>query len=349
MKNFKIKYLLSFLMMASIFVNVLSSCTNDGSGSESSGVLAVESVSKAVGGDLTPTTVGFANNMYIIQGSGFTTVEKVFFNNTDTYFNPTMVTDKAIFVTIDLNTPYANASNELKIVTKNGTVVYPFTVAPPAPQFKSYNPINAVTGDVVTIYGSFFLNPVVTIGTTPIAVISSTLTEIKVKLPAGSDKKYIKVSTISGAVTSTDAIGTAIYDDVFYGIDGTGGWGISNLLIDNTAPAEVAQGTKAIKVDITSWSGFQIDMWANGGHPVPSGATGIKFKMKLKADARVRIIVGGDWGHQVWFDVKADYDNYVVKWSDLGLSTAPASVGQLVFGSDGTNTTFYIDNLGFQL
>lgn len=349
MKNIKTKYLLGLFAIATLFGGVFSSCSNDDNASTTA-PLAITSVSKAVSGDLTAVNFGYANNMYIIAGSGFTTVEKVYFNDTDTYFNPTLVTDSALFVTIDINTPYANASNELKIVTKNGTVVYPFIIAPPAPLIlKGFNPINANTGDVITIYGNFFLNPVVTIGTTQVPIISTSLTEIKVAVPANSDKKYVTVTTISGSAVSTDAIGTAIYDDVFYGIDGTNGWGISNLLIDNTVAADVAQGTKAIKVDITSWSGFQIDMWANGGHPVPTGATGIKFKMKLKADARIRVIVGGDWGHEVWFDVKTGYDTFVVRWSDLGLSAAPATVGQLVFGSDGVNTTFYIDDLGFKL
>ncbi|WP_281239207.1 IPT/TIG domain-containing protein [Flavobacterium praedii] len=348
MKNLKIKHILSIFMIASIFISLFSSCSNDDN-SNSVGSLTVTSVSKAEAGDLVPTTLGYPANMYVIQGSGFLGVKKIYFNGVDTYFNPTLVTDSAIFVTIDLNTPYANASSELKIETTNGSVVYPFVIAPPAPILKSYNPINAADGDVVTIYGSFFLNPTVKFGTTPATVISSTLEQIKVTVPAGSNGKYPTVTTISGSSTSTDAIGSAIYDDAFHGIDGVGGWGVSNTNTENATPEEVAQGEKAIKVDITSWSGFQIDMWANGGHPVPANAVGIKFQMKLKTAARMRVIVGGDWGHEVWFNIAADYATYVVKWSDLGMTVAPATIGQLVFGSDGTATTFYIDNLGFAL
>ena len=333
--------------MALLVLGTFSSCDNN----DDSDVNALEitSVSKSVEGDLVPVTQGDPKNYYIIRGTGFTNVQKIYFNDFDTYFNPVLVTDTEIFVLIDEKTPYANASNQLRIVTKEGSVTYDFLISPPTPTIKSFNPINAAEGDIITIYGNYFLNPVVKIGNQNVAVISSTLTEIKVKVPAGADKKYITVTNISGDATSVDAIGTAIYDDLFYGIDNTGGWGISNLLLDNSSDGEVAQGTKAIKVDITSWSGFQIDMWNNGGHPVPTGATGIKFQMKLKAAAQVRVIVGGDWGHQVWFNLSTNYDTYVVKWSDLGLSAAPATIGQIVFGSDGTNTTFYIDNIGFQL
>lgn len=346
MKKLKMKYILGSFIIASIF-GVLSSCSNDNN-TGSSGIPAVVSVSKAVAGDLTPVTLGVPKNVYIIKGSGFSTLQKIYFNDFDTYFNPTLVTDTAIFVTIDEKTPYANVSNELKIVTKGGTVVYHFVIAPPSPTLDNYNPINVAAGDVVTIYGNYFLNPTVKFGDIPATVISSTLTEIKVTVPAGADKKYVSVTNISGTATSTEAVGTAIYDDVFYGIDGAGGWNETHDLA-NTVSTEVAQGLKAIKVNIDPWSGFQIDMWANGGHPVPAGATGIRFKMKLKADAKVRIIVGGDWGHQVWFNVTTKYDTYVVKWSDLGLTAAPATIGQFTFGSDGTKTIFYIDDLGFKL
>ncbi|MBW4360863.1 IPT/TIG domain-containing protein [Flavobacterium taihuense] len=348
MKNIKIKYLLSIISMALLVLGVFSSCSED-SADSGSGTLTITSVAKAEEGDLVPVTQGDPKNYYIIRGSGFTTVEKIYFNDFDTYFNPVLVTDTEIFVLIDEKTPYADASSKLKVVTKLGTIVYDFVISPPSPTFGSFNPINAVEGDVITIYGNYFLNPIVKVGAESVPVISSTLTEIKIKLPAGADKKYISVSNISGTATSTDAIGCAIYDDVFWGIDGVGGWGVSNTNIENTTREEVAQGDKAIKVDITPWSGFQIDMWANGGHPVPANAIGIKFQMKLKAAAKMRVVVGGDWGHEVWFNLTSEYATYVVKWSDLGMAVAPATIGQIVFGSDGTATTFYIDNLGFAL
>lgn len=333
--------------MALLVLGTFTSCDNDNA--DSVGTLKIDSVCKSVEGDLTPVTQGDPKNYYIIRGSGFTNVQKIYFNDFDTYFNPVLVTDTSIFVLIDEKTPYVSNTNQLKVVTKEGSIVYDFLISPPSPTFGSFNPVNANTNDIITIYGNYFLNPTVKIGDVTVPVISSSLTEIKVQVPASSDQKYITVTNISGAATSSVAIGTAIYDDVFYGIDGVGGWGTSNLLQDNSSAGEVAQGTKALKVDINSWSGFQIDMWNNGGHQVPANATGIRFKMKLKSAAKIRMIVSGDWGHQVWFDLTSDYSDYVIKWSDLGLSASPATIGQLVFGSDGSNNTFYIDDIGFSL
>lgn len=335
--------------MASIFISLLSSCTNDDN--NDSALPVITSVSKAEEGDLTPTTLGQPNNMYIIQGTGLSSVTKIYFNNTDTYFNPTLVTDNAIFVTIDINTPYENVPSELKVVTKSGEAVFSFVIAPPAPQItKGFNPVNASAGDEITIYGNYFLDPTVKIGDVTADVISSTLTEIKVKVPAGVDKKFITVTTISGSVTTDDAIGSGIYDDKFYSLDNgaTTGWGVSNVNLANTNSEEIAQGTKAIKFNINQWSGFQIDMWNNGGVTIPVGAKGIKFKIKSNNSGKIGTITNGDWGHIVYFDITTDYDTYVVKWSDLGLNSAPTSLGQFtIFNTTIDGAIFYVDDIAF--
>lgn len=192
MKNIKIKYLLSFISMALLVLGVFSSCDDD-SADSGSGPLAITSVCKSVEGDLVPVTQGDPKNYYIIRGSGFLTVQKIYFNDFDTYYNPTLVTDTEIFVLIDEKTPYADASNQLKVVTKAGTVVYDFVISPPSPTFGSFNPVNAADGEEITIYGNYFLDPVVKVGTETVPVISSTLTEVKVKLPAGSNKNIFQL------------------------------------------------------------------------------------------------------------------------------------------------------------
>ena len=124
MKNIKIKYLLPFFAIAALALGIFSSCDSDNEGSSgSSGTLSITSVVKAEPGDLVPVTQGDPKNYYIIRGTGLSLVQKIYFNDFDTYFNPVLVTDTEIFVLIDEKTPYANASNKLKVVTKNGTVL----------------------------------------------------------------------------------------------------------------------------------------------------------------------------------------------------------------------------------
>ncbi|MGL5111589.1 MAG: IPT/TIG domain-containing protein [Flavobacterium sp.] len=344
--------MLPFFTLVLLAIGLFSSCDDQ---SDSGNVLSITSVVKAHEGDLTPVSQGDPNNYYIIRGTGLSGVRNIYFNDFDTYFNPVFVTDTEIFVLINEKTPYVNSSNKLKIVTSTGSVTYDFLIAPPVPTILGFNPINASADSEVTITGNYFINPIVKIAATAtqpaidVPIVSYSINKIVIKIPKNVNQRYISVANISGIATTNVAIGTALYDDVFYTVDGVGGWGISNTDITNSVISDVAQGEKAIKVDITSWSGFQIDMWGNGGVKVPAEATGIRFQMKNKTAARMRVIVGGDWGHEVWFNIKTEYDTYTIRWSDLGMTSAPATIGQLVFGSDGEANTFYIDNIGFSI
>jgi hypothetical protein len=362
MKNFKNVSITTYLMWLFSLI-LFSSCSNNNDDeSISTGAPVITSVVKSgydLAGNvlpLTPVAKGDPKNYYIIRGTGFTTVKKIYFNDYDTYFGSSFVTDTEIIVLIDEKTPYANASNKLKVVTENGTVLYDFVIAPPSPTLIQFNPVNAAVGDEITIYGKYFLNPIVTLAPTatlpaiPVTIVSSTLEKIVIKVPANANNRKISVTNISGTATSVDAIGSAIYDDKFYFLDGgvTGGWGVSNVNLANTTAAEVAQGTKAIKFDINAWSGFQADMWSNSA-PVPAGAKGFRFKMKSNVDCKLAMLINGDWGHQVPFSITTKYADYVVTWADLGLTAAPTSIGQFTVFNNGTNATLCLDDIGFQL
>lgn len=339
MKNLKIKYLLSFFLLASIFLNALSSCSNDGDNGSSGPI--INSVSPSVEGELVPVTKGDPKNVYVIQGSGFATLEKIYFNDFDTYFNPTLVTDTAIFVTIDENTPYENQSNELKIVTKSGTVTYPFIIAPPAPTLKGYNPVNAAEGDIITIKGSYFLNPVVEIGTVSVPVISSTLEEIKIKVPASADKKYITVTTISGKSKSTYAIGTAIFDDKFYGDWMFETWNNHTFESDNTAQ----QGSVYVKKTMKPWDNIQGN-WSWDDKISDYG--GLRFAIRADEPGELALIFNGNWTDTApLIKVTKEWKEYFIPWSDLG---NPTQVQNISFKHNkDANNVFYFDNIGYAL
>ncbi|WKL43722.1 IPT/TIG domain-containing protein [Flavobacterium sp. ZE23DGlu08] len=345
MKKLKIKYLLSFLMIASIF-SVLSSCSNDDNNGSASSVLAIESVSKSEAGDLVATDFGFANNVYIIKGSGFSSVQKIYFNDTDTYFNPTLVTDTAIFVTIDINTPYANASNELKIVTKTGSITYPFVVAPPAPVLLyGFTPINAAEGDVVTIYGNFFLEPVVTFGTTATPVISSSLTEIKVKVPANSNSKYVTVTTISGSATSTSAVGSALYDDALQGDTGHWMWNGADTF-DTNFTSDKAQGLKSIKFIFGGWNGADMKFASRDVSKYKAFRVRVK-SISTNADASIKFVFGG-WAYQITKPFSTDWTYIEIPFSEIG---NPTTFDQLTLQESGGfgGNTILMDDMGFVL
>tara|TARA_R110002050_G_scaffold171113_2_gene303120 strand:- start:38038 stop:39072 length:1035 start_codon:yes stop_codon:yes gene_type:complete len=343
MKNLKIQYVLSFFTIASIFVSFLSSCSNDESDSISFDSPIINTVSRAEAGSLTPTTIGYANNMYIIQGSGFTTLEKIYFNDTDTYFNPTLVTDNNIFVTIDQNTPYENGSNELIVVTKSGSAIHTFVVAPPAPQMlRGFNPVNANEGDEITIYGNFFLDPIVTFGTTEAQVISNTLTDIVVKAPSGSDKQYITVTTISGSVTSTYAVGTAIYDDVWYNGWDVASWNNHTYETDATA----SQGTTYFKKNMGGWDNVQGE-WGWDDQIADYG--GIRMSLKGPDGSKIKLVFNGNWDDNTApiIDLTSEWKEYYFTWADLLNAGHVQNISFQEFTGNGGE--YYFDNFGFFL
>ena len=334
MKKFNFKTVLGLLSVFSIALFV--SCSDDDS-KGAGGKPTIESVSMAQNDSLVEQ--GTANTMYIIRGKGFTGTQKIYFNETDTYFNGTMVTDNVILVTIDRSTPYENANNELKVVTTGGTATYHFVVAPPAPDITGFNPVNAAAGETVTVAGSYFLDPVVTFGTIPATVVSSTLTSIQVKVPEGAQGTYITVKTISGKATSWEAVGSSIYDDNLIAGMTAGGWGVTT---DLAATENVSQGEKAIKVAIDSWSGFQLD---NG--PATGTSTGIRFSIKADTAADIRMILNGDWtdSKQYKFVPSTSWTKVFIPWSAFG--GKPATVSSLVFGENkGVKNVYYIDDIG---
>ncbi|WP_395064182.1 IPT/TIG domain-containing protein [Flavobacterium sp.] len=351
MKNSKNKKINSFLaFIVSLFL--LSSCSKDDNSSSSNSAPVINSVAASVNADgspssLTPITLGYANNLYIIRGSGFTTTKKIYFNEKDTYFNPTLVTDTEIFVTVDINTPYANSTDELKVVTSYGTATYHFVIAPPAPVLSSYNPINASAGDTVTIYGNFFLNPAVTFGTSAATIVSSSLTQIQVIVPANPSHQFVTVTTISGFATSTQAIGTAIYDDAAapFVENYLGPWDGSGFTVDTNVKI---QGASSIQATFSGYTGFKFPMYSS---PVSTtGYSGIRLSFKsTKETGKFKVVINGNYsaGKEITFN--SNWKTFNIPFSDLG--GTPATINEIVLQeyNNGGGDKLYIDDVGFIL
>jgi hypothetical protein len=352
MKKFNFLYLRSFLAIVSLILTCFfTSCSDDSEVSSTT----ITSVSTAMvtpedGSPVqidVPTEIGYPNNTYFIKGAGFSTLKKVYFNGVESYFNPTMVTDNVIVVTIDQDTPYENGSDELKIVTNLGTATYHFIIAPPAPVLtKGFNPINAEEGSEITIYGDFFLDPIVTFGTIPANVVSSTMTEIKVKVPAGAENQYVTVKTISGSVTSTYAFGTAIYDDESYGCKFPS-WNNHTYESDGTAD----QGLVYIQKKMGAWDNLQSDWdsWYDKLAPYK----GIRLSVKASVAGTVKLIFNGDWSERNMMTVTQGWNTFEFTWAELGDATYVQNISfqNMTKDADGNGipNTISIDNIGFVL
>ncbi|SFQ56629.1 IPT/TIG domain-containing protein [Flavobacterium akiainvivens] len=337
MKTFNIKAVFAVLALA--VVSLFVSCSDDDGAS--GGAPVINSVSLAQNDSL--VEYGYANNMYIIRGKGFTNTQKIYFNETDTYFNSTLVTDEVILVTIDRNTPYENTTEELKVVTPGGTATYHFVVAPPAPAVTSFQPVNAADGAEITIYGSFFLDPVVTIGGVEAEIVSSTLTKIVAVVPAGSNHKYVTVTTISGESEWGTAIGTAIYDDAFYAPWDIESWNNHEYVTDQE---KAYQGTTFIKKEMSGWGNLQGN-WA--WNDQLSQYTGIHFWVRSDDAAKLQLIFNGSWDdNTAWqFTTSDQWQEVRFTWAQLG---SPAALQNISFKEfTGATHNYYFDNFGYTI
>ena len=309
----------------------------------SASVIENEDGTKTTVDPLEETHVGYANNMYVIVGKGFASLKHIYFNDHESSFNPNLVTDTHIFVTVDKDTPYdADASKKLKIETAFGIAEYDFTIAPPAPVFGSFDPVNAADGDEVTIYGNYFVDPVVMVGDQQAEIESYDLTRIKIKLPQGSQGKKMTITTLSGTVTWNTAVGTALFDDNFYAPFNIGDWNGYELVDD---PDTAYQGNIYIKQKMSGWGNMQSD-WIWDEDNVKK-YTGIKFAVRSDGAGKLVMIFNGNyWGDSSRaFKTTSTWQEVTYKWSELGNPQAIQNISFQEFS--GQETTYYFDNFTF--
>ncbi|MAN28378.1 MAG: hypothetical protein CMH15_05860 [Mesonia sp.] len=349
MKNIKIILGLVFLTISSIgFI----SCEGDDSGPATvDGPPVINRVTLAIN-DST-TTVGLRENMYRIYGENLATTKEIYFNDTKSYFNPTLVTNTTILVSIPKETPYFDASDELKVVTSEGVAVIDFPIEQPAPEIDSFSPVAAGAGEIVTIVGSIFEGlESVRFGETEAVIVSSTSTEIQVEVPEGIVQSYIFVETLGGVTQSEQAFGFkfVIYDDALKEGWWVGGWDGSEDF-ENTE--QVKRGDFSIKrIYNGGYSGFQI---GNGGAPLPisdysavkvsiygeQNVGNLRFSINALNEQELGVILQVEEGQWNDFEISLD-DPALIGENELEVFS------QIVIQelSGNSNVIIYIDDLG---
>jgi hypothetical protein len=352
MKNIKNIMVLKFCFLASILILFLNSCSNDEGGSY--GTLAVTGISKSVIDDPlvegdrkvdVPTDVINAGNTYIIRGSGFSTLKSISFNGLESAFNPTFVTDNAIVIAVDQATPYYNEMDEMKIVTNGGTLNYKVKIRPPFPNISGF-PINPNPGDVITIKGEYFLRPVVNFGTTSVAPISSTLTEIKVQVPNDIKYKYLSVTNVSGTTVAGQSFGSAIFDDAYTSLKAYDGlWNASDGY--NTAyDKDAKQGAKSIQWKAGGWNGLYVGI--DKTKVDLTKYKGIRINIKGERAGTANAIINGNYGATFSLSFKSDWTYLEIPFSAVG---NPAELTEITFQESGNfgGNTLLIDDFGLIL
>ena len=148
----------------------------------------------------------------VIEGSGFSTTNAVFFNGWPAQFNATLFSDNSMVVLIPADMPFASLEqsklNTIQVITQFGQTTYTFPIEPPPPIITAMSNEMAFADETVTITGNnfFFIDKVVfpdnKEATTGI-VTNESGTTLTVKVPAGiTGSGPIKVINRYGADTS---------------------------------------------------------------------------------------------------------------------------------------------------
>ena len=353
MKNIKKIMALKFYLLASISIFLLNSCSNDDGGS--SGTLAITGISKSVIDDPliegdrqvdVPTDVINAGNTYIIRGSGFSTLKTISFNGLETIFNPSLVTDNVIVVTVDSDTPYYNEMDEMKLVTNIGTLVYSVKVRPPFPSITGF-PINPTPGDIITITGDYFLRPVVNFGTTKVEPITSSLTELTVKVPDDIQYKSLSITNVSGTTVAGQSFGSAIYDDAYTSIsDGYALWDAANPYND-AYTKDPKQGTKCIFWTANQWGGLEFKVLSSKVDL--SRYKGIRVSLKGQNAGKVGVFLNGSDAIKPSYDFSSDWTYVEIPFSAFNNPSELNKITFQEFGGKVGGNTIYIDDLGLIL
>lgn len=301
---------------------------------------------------------GQLSHQYAIIGKNFSSTISVSFNGVSVYFNPALITNNSIIISIPANVPYGQGqSDKLTVTTAYGSADFKFPIQQPPPIITSFTPSVGSAGDIVTITGSIFKGLAsVKFDTTTAEIVSSTNTEIKVKVPVGVVQGYIFVTTFGGTTKSLNSFG---FKYIIYLNGLTTAWGGNNggysgysstLNFANTT--NLFAGTKNTSVVFSSnYGALQIGYGGATVSVSTLGFTAIKFSVYGGAGTptgtMAHVVINGGYGSAVDFAITAGaYTTYTIPLSQLG---NPATIYEFVI--QGLNvavpSTIYVDAIGF--
>jgi Surface glycan-binding protein B xyloglucan binding domain len=276
-----------------------------------------------------------------IMGENLENTVEVWFNDQKANLTPTYITNTSILVRVPNPIP-VDISNKLKLVFKNGSVLlYDFVVEISAPDITSMDCEFVKDGDVATVRGDFFYEPLTVSFTGGVngEIVSVTDQVIQVKVPAGVQPGPITIKTNFGQTKSDlwfrDNRNMLITDDPW-----SGWWG-QNMVVDGSDPLAINGNFSRITQNIgawawTEWIGGREDALATS-HNIPDDAVLNPDKYYLKFEINtlkpyngnmIKIMLGQvnspdpDWNAEPYyfnppFDTKGKWQTVTIPFKEV--------------------------------
>src|SRR4051812_19560627 len=194
-----IKRSLTVIMMAFAVISIYSSCSkSDGSSAMLPRVRYVR-VTRPEAKDSLLIGAG-QGSVIAIVGDNLAKVTEIWFNDQKAVLTPTYITNNNVIVSVPNPLPQ-DITNKLKMVFSDGYVLnYDFEVQISKPSVSSMVSEFVNTGDIATIRGDYFYQPVTVTFTGGVNgdIVSVKDKEIQVKVPAGAQPGPITVKSKFG-------------------------------------------------------------------------------------------------------------------------------------------------------
>lgn len=152
----------------------------------------------------------FMEETVCILGENLRSVHEIFFNDQKAILNTSYITDNTLLVSVPKTMAEVETDQIYFITSAKDTVTHAFRVLPPAPRVQEMSFEYAAPGEWVSIYGNYFYEKAgseikvefagAEVPHSDIQIAS--LTEMKVKVPAGAQPGRVKVTTGSGIAQS---------------------------------------------------------------------------------------------------------------------------------------------------
>jgi hypothetical protein len=343
--NTKTKFSSGSYLILGLMLFFLASCKKDSS--ENKAVPVINSIINLTDRGTALTQVDYGA-WIIIKGANLGTTTKVDFNGTLAADSLTYATDTEVTVKIP-STLKDPINNPITITTKYGSATYNFKILQPPPLISGFSPAAGAPNDEITIKGDYFKGVTeVKFDNNVASVVSSTQTEIKVKMPAGVTAGYVFVTTPIGTVKSANPFGirTVIFDDAL----GNVGTVWSNTSYSSTW--DMLQNVIKRRGAIAIGHKFSVGFGAMRFRSIPAFAVGTHTMLKISiyggagtAGKKVRIALTPA---KSTFDLvltEGVWTDYFIPLVNLG---SPTTIEYITFQEfSGFAGQIYVDDIGF--
>jgi hypothetical protein len=308
----KNKYLL-FLLIPFAVAGILLSCSDDELANGGDPTISYIRVTDPASSDSLLVMAG-QGQMVAIMGQNLKGARQLWFNDQRATLNPSFITNTTIITRVPSQIP-TEINNSIRIIFANGkTLEHDFSVDISEPEVSYMSSEFVNEGDIATINGNYFYEPVMVTFTGGVdgEIVSRTDQLLEVRVPAGAQPGPITVSTNFGATPSEFFFRDNRF--VFGSMDSptSSGWWHGADKIVASDPDIPAISNKFLRVknnlSVGQWYEFFVgtggDM-AQETKKIPAEAIlkpedyNLKFEintLESLAGAKVRIYIGNDMG-----------------------------------------------------